>query len=254
MAKNKPRIGFLLVSLVCCCLAISLASARQLHIGKQQDYPPYIYEHQGQTVGVCAELVEAAFAIMGVSVSYTQYPFPRMLEYGRLGRVDAVMMVFKTVEREGFLYYPDQPLLYEENAFFTKQNTQIAYSGELEELEQYTIGVINGFSYGEVFDNAKNLKKELSRNDKMLLKKLLANRFEVGVGNRYVINYHANKMNALDKIKFLQPNLFDRHPLYIGFSRAIAGNQGLTEQFSEAIKTLKETGQYQRILQKYNLD
>ena len=251
----KKVIGMIIVSLwFLGNVSISHAMPKQLHIGKQQDYPPYIFEHDGKTVGICAELAEAAFQLLGISVTYTQYPFPRMLEYGKTGDVDAVMMVFKTPEREAYLYYPENALYYEENSFFTRKDTHISYTGKLEDLKEYTIGVIRGFSYGEEFDHASYLQRDETVNDELLVKKLLSDRFKIGVGSRYVISYYAEKMGVLNDITFLEPNLFDKNPLYIGFSKARPDNKDLVIKFSEAIETLKKTGEYQRILQKYNLE
>ena len=47
--------------------------------------------------------------------------------------------------------------------------------------------------------------------------------------------------------------LFDKNPLYIGFSRAKPEHEALTITFSEAIAELKKTGRYQRMLEKYHL-
>lgn len=251
----RRLIGMVIISLLCCgSVSTSHAFPKQLHIGKQQEYPPYIFEQDGKTVGICAELAEAAFAVLGISVTYTQYPFLRMLEYGKTGDVDAVMLVFKTPEREAYLSYPEQELFYEENSFFTKKDAQISYAGNLEDLKAYTIGVISGFSYGEMFDQATYLKKDFTLNDELLVKKLLVDRFKIGVGSKYVISYHAQKMGELENITFLEPNLFDKNPLYIGFSKARPGYEELTIKFSEALETLKRTGQYQRILQKYHVE
>ena len=244
-----------MISLLCCgSVSTSHALPKQLHIGKQQEYPPYIFEQDGKTVGICAEVAEAAFAVLGISVTYTQYPFSRMLAYGKSGCVDAVMMVFKTPEREVYLSYPEQALCYEENSFFVKKNSQISYFGNLEDFKSYAIGVVNGFSYGEIFDHATYLKKYLAPDDEHLLKMLLINRFKIGIGNKYVVSYHANNMGELDNITFLKPSMFERNPLYVGFSKARPEYEELTIKFSEALETLKKTGQYQRILQKYHVE
>lgn len=247
--------GIFFIGMLCIfCISKVYAFSKCIHVGKQQDYPPYIFEIDGKTVGVCAELAEEAFARLGIDVIYTQYPFPRMLMYGKTGGVDAVMLVFKTSNREAYLYYPEHALSYEENVFFTKKGVKISYSGNLEELNAYTVGVIRGFSYGDLFDHATFITRIEAIDDEMLLKLLLAGRYQVAVGCKSVISYHAEKMGVLDEITFLTPNLFDKNPLYIGFSKAKSENEELVIKFSEAIAELKKTGHYQRILEKYHLE
>ncbi len=117
--------GIFFIGMLCIfCISKVYAFSKCIHVGKQQDYPPYIFEIDGKTVGVCAELAEEAFARLGIDVIYTQYPFPRMLMYGKTGGVDAVMLVFKTSNREAYLYYPEHALSYEENVFFTKKGVK----------------------------------------------------------------------------------------------------------------------------------
>lgn len=233
--------------------AYSYELPKELNIARQENYPPYIYEQDGNLTGICADLADAAFTMLGISVTYTEYPFARMLKKAEWGQVDAVMMVFKTPEREKYLHYPKNSLFYEHNSFFTKKDTPVIYSGELDDLKGYPIGVVLGFSYGEEFDNAKGIEKEVSVNHELLLRKLRGGRFEVGLGNKHVVSYYANMIGFANSIKFLEPNQFDKEPLFIAFSRKKSGYGKLAEEFSEAIRKLKESGQYQRILDKYNI-
>lgn len=163
------------------------------------------------------------------------------------------MMVFRTPEREEYLYYPDNSLLYEHNSFFIKKGTQITYSGNLEELKNHAIGVVLGFSYGEQFDNAAYIEKEVSANHELLLRKLRRNRFKVGLGNKHVVSFYADTIGFAHGIEFLEPNHFDEEPLYIAFTKKAPGYDKLAEQFSQALDKLKQSGQYQEILSKYNI-
>lgn len=251
----KTLIGlFVVIALFLANITAVHALPKHIHIGKQQDYPPYIFEVNGKTVGICAELAEAAFHRLGITVTYSQYPFPRMLKYGQTGDVDAVMLVFKTQEREKYLYFPDHALSYEENSFFTLKDFHISYSGNVNELKNHTVGVIRGFSYGHIFDNATFIKRIETADDEMLIKLLLASRYKIAVGCKSVINYHAEKNGIIDKITFLTPNLFSKKPLYIGFSKAIPENRELTIKFSEALSDILKTDTYHNILNKYNID
>jgi len=235
-------------------VAISGEFPKQLNISRQEDYPPYIFEKDGKTVGICVELAEEALKLLGITVSYTQYPFLRMLNNGKKGKCDAVMLVFKTAERQEYLYYPENSLYYEENSFFTKRDSVIVYNGKLEDLKDYSVGVVTGFSYGDVFDNAAYIKRDMTPNNELLVKKIMGGRFDLGIGSKYVISYHAGKIGVLGEIKFLEPNLFDKNPLYIGFTKAKPDYDELAVKFSEAVDALKKTGHYQNILKKYNIE
>ncbi|HDO1314194.1 substrate-binding periplasmic protein [Aeromonas veronii] len=229
------------------------ALPKSIVVGVQHDYPPYIYEENGEMKGISIELAEAAFSNIGISVSYKKYPFPRMLEYGRSGKVDAIMLVFKTPERESYLFFPEHDLYTEENFLVTRKNFQISYNGDLRTLRNHTVGVIRGFSYGDSFDQATFIKRDESLDDKMLLKKLLANRYDVAVGSKIAIIYQADRLSAKDDIVFLEPSLFEKKSLYIAFSKNVIENKALYIQFSSALEKLKESGEYEKTMEKYGL-
>ena len=235
-------------------LAQKPAPAR-LSIAVQQNYPPFIYMVDGQIGGVCMDLAEAAFKRMGLSASYRQYPFARMLKMGKYAEADAVMMVFRTAEREAFLEYPSEVLCYEENSLFVRKDSRIRrYSGRLEEYQDQVFGVVNGFSYGNQFDEATYLKKEFSRDELQIIKKIMLGRLSIGVGNREVVSYYARQIGVLDGLHFLEPNLFLRKPLYIAFPKGKANSKEISESFSKALNQVKRSEEYKRILFRHGLN
>lgn len=247
--KNLLR----LCSIYCVLVAPSQAVPQPIKIGRQHDYPPYIFTQGDKTTGVSVELAEAVFERLEIEITYEKLPFTRMLAYGKSGDVDAVMLVFKTPEREAFLSYPTHHLANEENAFVTLKGTEVAYFGNLRDLQDYTIGVVRGFSYGRAFDQSNYIRRREVIDDETLLKMLVNDRFKVAVGSKFVLNYHADRLGVLEQLTFLEPDLFTSKPLYIGFSKANPDYEGLTARFSNGLKTIKESGYYERILKKYHL-
>lgn len=250
----KWLYSILLISWYCLrSFAVSYELPSHLNIARQENYPPYIYQENGDLVGVCIDLANAAFSTLGITVTYTEYPFVRMLKKAEWGQVDGVMMVFRTKEREDYLFYPEENLFYEHNSFFTKQTTVVNYFGQLESLAPYPIGVVLGFSYGEAFDQASFIKREQASNHELLLRQLRGGRFKVGLGNKYVVQFYADKIGFNDGITFLEPNVFDQEPLYLAFSKSKPEYEQLAIQFSLALEQIKASGEYDAILAKYNL-
>ncbi len=235
-------------------LFISVSSAtavpKELIIGKPDtDYPPFHWtDGNGNITGICPAVISEAAELIGIhKITYKKYPWKRMLENAESGNVDAVMPLFKTPERTKYLFFPEEELAYEVNVFFTLQNSDIRYSGDFKDLKLYRIGSIRGYSYGSLFDNA-GFKLEYAINEEMLLNKLKANRYQIGIGNILVLKHFAREMGLA--IKILKPYV-SRDPLFIGFSK-IKNNKNFVNDFSGAIHKLKLTEKYLDIVSKYS--
>ena len=144
-------------------------SAGELIIGTSTGYPPYYFVENGKLAGVCVEVINQTAQLLGMQTVYKQYPWKRMLHSGKTGKVDAVMPLFKTPERELFLLFPEIEIAMEENSFFTRQDSGIHFSGTFKNIKPYPIGVVADYSYGREFDRAGYLKKITAKNDLNLL-------------------------------------------------------------------------------------
>jgi polar amino acid transport system substrate-binding protein len=241
-----------LVLLIFLHAVIAIAEPGELIIGKPNtDYPPFHWtDENGQIKGICPDVILAAANLIGINkITYEPYPWRRMLEKAENGDVDAVMPLFKTPERSKYLFFPEEELAFEVNVFFTLADSDINYSGDFQELKSFRIGSITGYSYGSLFDNA-DFKREYAVNEKMLLNKLQAQRYRIGIGNLLVLKHFSRQMGLA--IKILKPKV-SRGPLFIGFTK-IKDNQNLVKEFSGAINKLKLTGKYLDIVNKYKQD
>ena len=248
--KTFSAAVFLVFILQFCCGA-QLAWARTIIVGTSTGYPPYYYLEKGQLKGICVDIVNEVSNRMGIVIKYEQYPWKRMLYFGKTGKVDAVMPLFKTKERQQYLYFLNNRLAYEENNFFAYKKSNIDFTGSLMALRFYKIGVVKDYSYGENFDQAAYLSKIEVYSDEALLKMFSFKRFDLGIGNRSVILYHAHQLGIANQIEFLQPAV-TRNPLYIGFSKK-REHKRLAETFSKELEAFQSTPGYMEILKAFGL-
>ncbi len=242
----------IIVVLLCFSAVCINAAPNELLIGVENaEYPPFYFTKDGKLTGICTDLVNEAASMLGMKTVYNDYPWKRMLNKAKFGEIDAVMPVFKTKERMVYLYYPESELTHEENVFFIKRGSGIKYKGDFRNLKPYEIGVVQGKSYGELFDRVNYFKKQTAVNGLIQMRQFKIGRFQVGIGNKDVVKNYASKQGILKNIIFLTP-LVTKEPLYIGFSK-IKGPK-VAKRFSNAINKLKLTGKYQQILRKYNVE
>ncbi len=247
--KKVTTLAIFLLALLAVYQQPADLQAGELVVGTSTGYPPYYYVEDGELKGVCVAVINQTAQLLGMQVVYRQYPWKRLLKYGKTGEVDAIMPLFKTTGREQFLVFPDIEIALEENNFFTRKGSGINFTGALRDLVGHPIGIVVGYSYGSAFDTADYLKKIVTENDLNLMQMFKFKRFPIGLGNRQVVRYFARKIGGIEDLVFLDPPI-TKAPLYIAFSKA-KNHAKLTTDFSKALRKVKRTQAYQNILKTY---
>lgn len=249
---RNPRALLFCISLLCLSLIPSECFAgKNLVVGVSLGYPPYYYENEGTLDGICIEIIESISSSLGITVVFRSFPWKRLLLSAEKGEVDAIMPLFRTKEREQYLDFHDLILAYEEVGLFVARESSLTFQGDFDRIAAQSIGVVDGYSYGEEFDKKKGLEKLPTQSDFHLLQMFSHKRFPIGVGNRHVISYNAEKLGIAGQIKFLTPPL-SREPLYLGFSK-LGQNRHLAMVFVTKLQEMKKNGKYDLILEKYDL-
>ncbi len=226
------------------------AEDKSLHVGIGTGYSPfYFFDDNKKPTGICIEVINHVAKQLNISIQFSSYPWNRMIYNGKEGYVDAIMPLFKTSEREQFLIFPKNAIIMEDNSFFTLKSNTLSFSGDLNDITNRHIGVIENYSYGEAFDKKNMQQKTMAESGDQLIQLVLNKRVEMGIGNTMVITYLANKRDVADKIKFLSPSVIES-PLYIGFSKKKVSVEFVT-QFSKSLKHFKSTKDYSAIIKRY---
>lgn len=245
----KKTLLLLIVPLLL-LVANARAEIQQLKIGISTGYPPfYFFTDDGKPTGICIDILNEVTRQMGISVTYTSYPWQRMLFYGEFGTVDAIMPLFRTPEREKFLIFPQTDLIKEDNSFFTAASSSNDYSGQLADVTDKKIVVMEGFSYGPEFDQTEFKNKIVVKKNENLIKLVQSGRADFGIGNSKVITYTATRINAADSIRFLAPPV-TIEPLHIGFSKKNI-TPDFVARFTTHLEKLKASATYQQIITSY---
>ena len=218
------------------------------------DYAPYeIKSGEGKYSGIYIETVLEVAKKIGVTLNIVEKPWARCQKMMEEGAADAILTPFKTPEREGYMYFADEPIAYEETVLFTYTGSGVVYSGDLESLKNYKIGTARGYAYGDAWDKIDFPNKQVVDKQNSLIKMLSAKRIDVTLGTRYILQYLAKKEGVSDQIKALEPPL-SKDGGYIAFSKAKGeSHKELADAFAKAIKEVKASEKYKYILNKYGI-
>ena len=113
-------------------------------------YPPYVFEHNGEIKGIALEIVEEAFRRMQQPVNVKLLPWARALKYIKRGKADAIFTAFKNPERETFMVYSKEVLINQTISLFVRKDSNIIFDGDLKKLSNYRFGVVRKVSYGKI--------------------------------------------------------------------------------------------------------
>lgn len=242
---------FLIITLIGALSNFCHADEKGIHIGISTGYPPfYFFDDNEKPVGICIDVIENVARQLNIAVQFSSYPWKRMIYNGKQGNVDAIMPLFKTDEREKFLIFPENDIIMEDNSFFALASCTLTYSGDLDDIINCHIGVVENYSYGESFDKKEIPKKTVAESGDQLIQLVLNRRVEMGIGNTMVITYLAGKIDAVDQLQFLSPPVTES-PLFIGFSKKAISPE-FVARFDKALQVFKSSKDYTAIIERYS--
>ena len=168
---------FFALSLLSMTAAAAEASPLRIVAG---EYPPYASEAM-EHYGPISRIIARASKEAGFDVAFEFRPWKRGLEEARLGRYVATSYWYHREEREQDFIHVG-PLSEEHIVFFHRKDLDLSSWSSFEDLRDFTIGAVNGFTYTEAFWEAVDngtLNVEVAADDLTNLKKLVAGRVDL---------------------------------------------------------------------------
>lgn len=118
----------------------------------EDTWPPYTIGEIGTPVGgIAAEITKAVFRRIGVEPRLELFPWKRVLKMAEIGKVDGIMLLMKTKERQAFLVYTDKLFTNIDRVFANNSSEKIVIQS-IEDLKDYRIGYVFGYAYGDRVD------------------------------------------------------------------------------------------------------
>ncbi|WP_144212402.1 substrate-binding periplasmic protein [Shewanella donghaensis] len=212
---------------------------------------PYICE--GHT-GYVTELTRRALEEMDQQVHFLAVPFNRALKEVEQGNIDAILAITPTHVAQYKLFTDNLIIGYTSNDFYTTAESTWSFN-QLNNIDTVQVGIIQGYDYGEKLNDKIAHSTDFyaaTGNQPLLLnlERLVKGRFDVVLGNKVVIQYTAKQSGLMDKVKYAG-SFGEPSPLYVGFSQ---GSIEVAKLYSQGIEKLKNSGEFQQILDKYQVE
>lgn len=221
------------------------------------EFAPYEFEEQEGSVkiikGIQVDMVKRMCELAGIRYSIELLPFKRAYEEVLSLKKDCIFNFYKNSERLALFDYTD-PLLNNPLVIFVRkgEETKIRFSGMVEELKGYQIGVMLGYTYSPDFDEAiKNNSITVNpvSSHEINLRKLSHKRIDMYICEQNVGLYTAKEIGLTEQVAFLETP-FKIQQGYLGIAKNNP-KKAIIEKLNAALKQIKDSGEYSSFFDKY---
>jgi polar amino acid transport system substrate-binding protein len=220
------------------------AHARKLVLAATE-YPPY-YSESLDRGGPVAELTVAALRRAGYEVEVRFMPWARALKLGELGKVDGLVGVWRSPEREAAFVY-SQPVVSNRIELCRLRGRAPAHFTTFEALKPFTVGVVRGYADPPGLA-AAGVHTESVTHDLQNLRKLAAGHVDLVLIDSRVAHYliERNLGREGGSIECIQPPV-QEHPQYLVVSRSVADAATIVAGFNERLEEMRHSGEFEQI-------
>jgi polar amino acid transport system substrate-binding protein len=167
--------------------------------------PPYMIgagEEDSELIGIDVEIVQEIAQRMNLKIEYIKCTWARCLELMKTGEADFLSSAYKKPDREEYMLYLSEPFLDQlPVAFYFLKEKNYAITNYTDIYQFNTIGVLNGASYFERFDQDSNARKFEVTSQDQLFPMLLAGRLDAVAGYVPTENYRITVGGYRDQIE-----------------------------------------------------
>jgi polar amino acid transport system substrate-binding protein len=217
-------------------------------------FPPFINE-DSKRGGFLIEILDEVAREMNVNFVFKFMPWKRCeSSVERLEAWGSIPYV-PTPEREKKFYFSDKLYIKHTKFFYYSPDgkNKNLYYNNLGDLKNYKIGGIKGYYYVKTLHNA-GLDTELVYNEKQNFQKLKAGRTDLVLAVETLGWYIIRKTFPSEAGNFFTiEKPFHEGGNYLMTSKNYPNTLILLERFNTALKTIKENGTYQKILDKHGI-
>ncbi|UTH73645.1 ABC transporter substrate-binding protein [Chromobacterium sp. IIBBL 290-4] len=215
-------------------------------------YPPYALGEFGQESqgGIKVRLLQEIGKQLGLKVTVKILPWKRCQSEAKEGRVDGILPLYKTAEREQYLAF-SVPVMKQFNCFMYRKSL---FRGEVDwadyaSLAKYKLGMEIGSVVDKSMEDAFSASHAIERaaDSITLIRMIESGRIDMATVDSNVGRYLLNQQGVTETIGLSNAPIGQMSDAAFGFSKA-AGAQRWVPEFNRIIEKMRATGQLDKLL------
>lgn len=230
-------------------VAICGAESDRIVKAVADSWPPYT-DPQNPSGGLTLEIIRAAFATQGYSVTMTYRPWVRAELSAAEGAFDLLINCWITAERQTrFLF--SAPYATNRLTLIKRTDDGFTYAG-LESLIGKRVGTIRGYGYTDSFRQSRLFAREDANSLEDNIQKLIARRIDLTLEDQLVASAQLESIDPelRSQVAFVAPPLAIIG-LHIAISRQLPRGQEYLNAFNAGLSQIRNSGAYAAILARY---
>ena len=220
---------------------------RSVILAVENSWSPYA-DSNGQ--GISTNIVEQAFASVGITLMVKVFPYARVLDEVQKGIWVGGYNVTRQASTEQQFLFATQALLKAPASFyFPAEHLQAqAYKSIADIPDGATIGLVINYEYGDTFEEHKHRFKRIRvSTQEQIINMLRVGRLDVAILFDAVAS-HTLKSMQLEPSSILKGPINHTSDIYVAFSRSHKDAQFFADQLDKGLMQLKNSGMYEKLL------
>jgi polar amino acid transport system substrate-binding protein len=256
---TKPLSQFLSMLVLSCTSCIAGSTETITIIA--DEWCPYNCQPGSVSPGMGIEIAEQVFSRAGIEVEYKLYPWTEALQRVREGRDSAVIGAFRT-DAPDFIF-PATPFSFSRQCFYTRQDSDWQFKN-ITSLNGVVLGVIDGYSYGNlvdayIMDHRDSDRVYISRSKTGdtagltdLISRMKEGKIDVLIEDRNVLSY--DLADDTPELALRDAGCFPSSSVYIAFSPATPDKSlRYIRLLDRGMRRMFHDGVIQKITSKYTV-
>lgn len=220
-------------------------------------YPPLVYlDKHDQPTGMAYQIIERAFQQLGHSVTVDILPWARAQHMMRKGRADCIFTIFRNAEREEFLDFSKEVLVFQPIYLYARHDRPIQFAGDLDTLKDLVIGTALKVDYGPKFGEMRpHLRIVEAPTIELNFKQLAAKRIDLVISPAYMARdmLSTEALHAEAQLIIRLPIPVDYVESHIAFTKS-RNLLLLRDAIDKQLRTMAASGDTQQFIDQYQLD
>jgi polar amino acid transport system substrate-binding protein len=177
------------------------------------------------------------------------FPWTRVLSYLRSEKVDGIIAIWHSKERDSFIRFSDHYLT-NDLVFISHVKRPFEYR-KFSDLKGKKVGVIHKYAYDEEFNSSKIYMRDVGFALSSNLEKVYRGRIDITLDDFYVLKHALKKNKELRNSIYFSKTPLKQTKLYFGTKKGTQKGEKLIKIFNQGLKEIKANGTYQQILSNY---
>ncbi len=240
--------SFLLCFALLCDFA--LAHAETVTLVGEDDWYPYAAVKDGRLQGFAVDVIDAAYAAVGVQAQFVAAPYARCLMMARTAQATGCFDSLNDARLGPEFLFHREPIFKAVIGIYARSDAgpqKVTVAG----LKGRRVGFTHGYTYGDEVETDTQIVREQAPTDISNLRKLVMGRSEYSLIYTRVVDYLSAAYPAELKDKVRQVGIVSEDKLFVSFSRSRPEAGRYAELLDKGLLAIRANGIYAGIEKKW---